>query len=219
VSAQNQQWLNAVYQTLLHRPIDTAGLNEWGADLNSGTTPMQVVYDIEQTSEYETDQVQGAFQKLLGVPAPQAAVSYLVGLMQAGADFRVIEAIIVGTPQFYVQSGGTNNDVINAIYEDFLNRPVDQTSLTKWSALLNGGYTTTQVALGVLNSNEYVTDLVEQDYMTYLGMQPDTTSLGAFVSALMNNTMNNNTVVATILGSPAWQTLSASMTFSTSTTS
>jgi hypothetical protein len=209
ITPQTQQWLNAVYQTLLHRPIDSTGLNEWGADLNNGTTATQVVVDIEHTSEYQTQEVQSAWQKLLGGTAPQTAVEYLVGLMQAGVDFRVIEAIIVGTPQFYVQSGGTNEDFLNAIYQDFLNRPVDQASETAWSGLMNAGYTTTQVALGVLTSKEYLNDLVTQDYMTYMGTTPDSNSLGAFVAALANGTMNNDMVVASLLSSPEWMTASA----------
>lgn len=204
VSAQNQAWLNAVYEKLLGRSIDTTGLNEWGTDLNSGMTATQVVVDIEQTSEYETDQVQGAFQKLLGVAAPTSAVDYLVGLMQAGADFRTIEALIVGSTEFYVAAGGTNDGFLNTLYQDFLGRSVDQTSETKWSGLLNGGYTTTQVALGVLTSQEYVNDLVTQDYYTYMGVAPDSTSLGAYATALLNGTMNNNTVVASLLGSQEW---------------
>jgi len=206
VSSQDQAWLNAVYEKLLGRPIDPTGLNEWGADLNNGTSPTQVVLDIEHTTEYETDQVQAAFQKLLGVSAPQSAVDYLVGLMQAGADFRLIEAIIVGTPEFYLAAGGTNADFLNAIYEDFLNRPIDPTSEQQWSALMTAGYTPMQVALGVLTSKEYVTDMVTQDYMNYMGTAPDTNSLGAFVAALMDGTMNNDIVVATLLGSPEWIT-------------
>lgn len=209
VNPQTQQWLNSVYQTLLHRPIDSTGLNQWGTDLNNGMTPTQVVLGIEQTKEYQGIQVQAAWQKLLGGTAPSTAVDYLVGLMQAGADFRVIQAVIVGTPQFYVQSGGTNEAFLDAIYQDFLNRPIDQKSEVAWSGLMNAGYNTTQVALGVLTSSEYLNNLVTQDYMTYMGTTPDANSLGAYVAALANGTMNNNMVVASLLGSPEWMTASA----------
>ncbi len=203
-STANQQWLNQVYQTLLHRPIDSTGLNAWGADLNAGTSPTQVVYDIEQTSEYQTDEIEGAFQKLLGVAAPSSAVTYLVGLMQGGADFQTIEAIIVGSPEFYSAVGGTNATFLNTLYEDFLNRPVDQTSETAWNTLLKGGYKTTQVALGVLSSTEYLSELVNQDYQTYMGVAPDSTSLSAFVTALQQGTTTNDKVVASLLGSPEY---------------
>jgi len=204
VSTADQKWLNQVYVTLLHRPIDSTGLNEWGADLNAGTSPTQVVNDIEHTSEYQADEIQGAFEKLLGVAAPSSAVKYLVGLMQGGADFQTVEAMIVGTPEFYSAAGGTNEAFLNTLYEDFLNRPVDQTGEAAWSALMKAGYSTTQVALGVLSSTEYSTDLVNQDYQTYLGVAPNAASLSAFATALHQSTTTNDMVIASLLGSPEY---------------
>jgi hypothetical protein len=202
--ATYETYLNQIYETLLGRPIDAKGLAQWSSDLQSGMTPSQVVADIEQTTEYETDEVNAAFQQFFGVDAPSSATSYLVGLMQAGVDFRVVEAIIVGTPAFFSVSGGTNTAFLNAIYQDFLGRPIDSASLTQWSGLLNAGYNTTEVALGVLYSKEYLTDLVNQDYQTYFGVAPDANSLAAFVAELQAGSTNNATVVATILGSPGY---------------
>jgi hypothetical protein len=217
VSAQNQAWLEAVYKTLLHRDIDTQGLNQWGAALNSGQTPTQVVVDIEQTTEYETDQVQNAFQQYLGVAAPSTAVTYLVGLMQGGADYRVILSIIVGSTAFYAANGNSPQGFLNAVYEDFLNRPPDQQSLTAYTALLNSGYSPIAIVYGILSSPEYLNDLVTNDYMTYMGVQPDPNSLGAYTAALQNNTMNENMLVASLLGSGEWITMNSNSSNSNST--
>ncbi len=210
ISAQNKQWLEAVYKTLLHRDIDTQGLNQWGAALNSGSTPTQVVMGIEQTTEYETNQVQAAFQQYLGVAAPSSAVNYLVGLMQGGADYRVILSIIVGSPAFYAENGSSPQGFLNAVYEAFLDRQPDQTSLTAYSNLISTGYPLSQIVFGILSSPEYLNHLVINDYMTYMGVAPDQTSLGAYTAALQNNTMNENMLVASLLGSGAWRTLNSS---------
>ncbi len=209
VSAQNQAWLEAVYKTLLHRDIDTQGLNQWGAALNSGQTPTQVVLGIEQTTEYETDRVQAAFQQYLGVAAPSTAVSYLVGLMQAGVDYRVIQSIVIGSTAFYAANGNSPQGFLNAVYEDLLNRPPDQTSLTSYSNLIAAGFPLSEIVLGILSSPEYLNELVTNDYMTYMGVQPDQNSLGAYVAAMQNNTMNENMLVASLLGSGEWITLHA----------
>ena len=210
VSAQNQAWLEAVYKTLLHRDVDTQGLNEWGAALNSGSTATQIVMDIEQTTEYETDQVQAAFQQYLGVAAPSSAVSYLVGLMQAGVDYRVVQSIVIGSTAFYAANGNSPQGFLNAVYQDLLNRPPDQTSLTSYSNLIAAGFPLSEVVLGILSSPEYLNDLVTNDYMTYMGVQPDQNSLGAYVAAMQNGTMNENMLVASLLGSGEWITLHSS---------
>ncbi len=216
VSAQNQAWLEAVYKTLLHRDIDTQGLNQWGAALNSGQTPTQVVQDIEQTTEYETDEVQAAFQQYLGVAAPPTAVSYLVGLMQGGVDFRVVLSIIIGSPAFYAANGNSPQGFLNAVYEDLLNRQVDQTSLTSYSNLISAGFPLSEIVLGVLSSPEYLNNLVTNDYMTYMGVQPDQNSLAAYTTALQSGTMNENMLVASLLGSGEWITMNSNSSNSNS---
>jgi hypothetical protein len=196
----NQQWLNKVYEALLGRPIDASGLAYWSAALGS-ISPTQVVYDIEQTTEYRTNQIQAAYQNLLGVSAPPSALNYLLGLMQSGADLRTVEAVIAGSNAYYQASGGTSEGFLNGVYQYFLNRPLDATGQAQWGALLAAGYSPTQVVLGILNTPEYLTDLVKADYQAYLGRAADTTSLNAYVSALEGGTMNNATVIASLLAS------------------
>jgi hypothetical protein len=198
--SSNQQWLNQVYETLLHRAIDPSGLTYWSGVLAS-SSPTQVVYDIEQTIEYRTDEVEAAYQNLMGVDAPQSAVSYLVGLMGSGTDFRTVEAIIAGSNAYYQASGGTNTSFLNTVYQNFLNRPLDNTGQYQWGSLMAAGYSPTQVTLGIVNTQEYLTDLVQNDYKTYLGRAADTNSLNAYVSALMGGRMNNDLVVASLIGS------------------
>jgi hypothetical protein len=200
-TTQTAQWLNAVYEALLHRPVDATGLAEWGADLAAGTSPTQVVEGIEASTEFQTDEIQSAYQTLLGTSAPSSAVSYLLGVMQQGASFQNVEALIAGSNPFYVATGDTTQGFLNAVYEDFLGRPLDTTGQTEWGSLLAAGYTPTQVVLGIMSTQEYLTDLVEQDYQTYMGRQADPTSLAAYVSALSGGTMNNAMVVASLLGS------------------
>ncbi|HZV04229.1 MAG TPA: DUF4214 domain-containing protein [Gemmataceae bacterium] len=196
----NQQWLNQVYEDLLGRPIDASGLSYWSAAL-SNASPTQVVYDIEQTTEYRTNQIQAAYQNLLGVSAPSSAVNYLLGLMQSGADFRTVQAVIAGSNAFYQANGGTIQGFLSAVYQDFLNRPLDATGQAQWGALLAAGYNPTQVVLGILNTPEYLTNLVKADYQTYLGRAADTNSLNAYVSALEGGNMNNEMVIASLIAS------------------
>jgi hypothetical protein len=209
---QTQQWLNQVYEALLGRPIDPTGLAYWSNILAGGATPTAVVYDIEQTSAYQDREINNAFEKLLGVAAPTSALNYLQGLMSQGTSFRTIEAIIGGSSEFYQAAGGTNSTWLNAIYQDFLGVPaIDSATATasesSWLALLNAGYTPTQVLVDIMGTQQYLTDLVEQDYLTYFGQLADPTSLAAFVSALQGNTTSNAMIVASLLGSGTYQTL------------
>ncbi|MGH7172762.1 MAG: choice-of-anchor Q domain-containing protein [Gemmataceae bacterium] len=200
-----QQWLNDIYLLLLGRPIDSTGLTQWGSVLAS-TSRTQVVYDIETSSEGEDYQINQIFKNLFGVSAPTSALNYLQGLMSEGLTLQNIEAIVAGSTEFYAVAGGTNQDWLNAIYEDFLLIPSSDlntvsTSENTWLAQLNLGYTPTQVLTELMGTSEYETDMVDADYLTYLGRLPDVNSLNGFVSALQGGGTTNAQVIAELLGS------------------
>ncbi|MGH7223292.1 MAG: hypothetical protein ACRELF_08695, partial [Gemmataceae bacterium] len=194
-----------IYLLLLGRPIDSTGLTQWGSVLAS-TSRTQVVYDIETSSEGEDYQINQIFKNLFGVSAPTSALNYLQGLMSEGLTLQNIEAIVAGSTEFYAVAGGTNQDWLNAIYEDFLLIPSSDlntvsTSENTWLAQLNLGYTPTQVLTELMGTSEYETDMVDADYLTYLGRLPDVNSLNGFVSALQGGGTTNAQVIAELLGS------------------
>ncbi len=197
----NQIWLNQVYEALLGRPIDPSGLTYWSNVLSSASRT-QVAFLIEQTSAYRTVEIQNAFQKLLGRAVDSNSLNYFLGLMSQGTNIQTVDAIIAGSSEFYqTTGGGTNTGFLNALYENFLNRPVDAAGLAVWGGALASGQSTTQVALGIIGTQEFMTDMVQQDYQTYLQRAADPTSLSAFVSDLTGGSMNNDAIVATLLGS------------------
>jgi hypothetical protein len=201
----NQIWLNQVYEALLGRSIDPTGLAYW-SNVLSGASRTQVAYLIEQTSAYRTVEIQNAFQKLLGRAADTNSLNYFLGLMSQGTTIQTVEAIIAGSAEFYQNSGGTNIGFLSALYQDFLNRPLDAAGMAVWGGALTSGQSTTQVAQGIIGTQEYANDLVEQDYLTYLQRPADPTSLNAFVSALSSGQTNNDMIVATLLGSGEYGT-------------
>ncbi|HTU21448.1 MAG TPA: Ig-like domain-containing protein [Gemmataceae bacterium] len=201
-----QQWLNDVYMKLLGRPIDSTGLTQWGNDLAGGQSKTQVAYDIETSNEAEDYQINALFKDLFGVSAPSTALDYLQGLMSDGLTLQNIEAIVAGSTEYYAAAGGTNQDWLNAVYENFLLIPANDlatvsTSENTWLAMLNAGYTPTQVLTDIMDTEEYQTVMVTADYLTYLGVEPDSTSLSSFVSQLQSNNTTNAQIIATLLGS------------------
>ena len=60
-----------------------------------------------------------------------------------------------------------------------------------------------------MGTAEYLTDLVEEDYLAYFGRLADPTSLSAFVSSLQGGNTNNDMIVASLLGSGEYMTLTS----------
>jgi hypothetical protein len=205
-----QQWLNDLYEMFLGGPIDSAGLTYWSGVLGS-SSKTQVAYDIETSSSADDYQINLLFKELLGVSAPSSALSYLQGLMSGGTSLQTVAAIIGGSSEYYTIAGGTNQDWLNAVYEVFLGVSSNDlstvsSSQSSWLALLNAGETPTQVLMQIMATSEYQTNLVTADYLTYLGREPDSTSLSAFVSQLQSGNTNNAQIIAELIASSEFQT-------------
>ena len=117
----------------------------------------------------------------------------------AGTSFALARYWGDNSPPAYALA--TANAVyVNLLYQQLLGRPVDQPGLSGWVAWLAQGAARSQVALGIEQSPEYRTRLVDGFYSTLLGRPADPAGQAGFVSALGAG-MTVEQVQAIILGS------------------
>src|SRR5207245_4564973 len=115
----------------------------------------QLILDFEASPEYQTDVVEGLYQRFLGRAADPLGLSTWVGFLADGGTMVQLEAMILGSPEYFnVHGGGTNAGFINAIYHDALGRSPDPGGALFYSELLANGSSPVAVAQAVLNSSE-----------------------------------------------------------------
>jgi hypothetical protein len=88
---------------------------------------------------------------------------------------------------FCTQAGATTigqaDLFINAVYLDLLNRPADSAAYTAFAApIANGTITDTQMAMDVLISAEYRTDLITSYYQSYLSRSPQPMDINTWLN-------------------------------------
>jgi hypothetical protein len=76
------------------------------------------------------------------------------------------------------------SNFVTGLYYDLLHRQPQQAEVTGWTSALYGGVSREQIILGFLGSTEYRTDLLREDYQTFLNRDPDTGGLQALLQAL-----------------------------------
>jgi hypothetical protein len=201
----NQAFVCVVYEDLLSRAPDAAGLASWTSALAGGTSQSQVAYGIASSNEYRTDLVQGYYERFLNRAGDPAGVSSWVAAMGSGwTDEQVISGI-VGSAEFYTAAGSTTNGFISAVYEDLLGRSPDSAGLANWSSALAGGTSQSQVAYGIASSNEYRTDLVQGYYEHFLNRAADSAGVSSWVAA-MGSGWTDEQVISGIVGSAEFYT-------------
>ncbi len=159
----NQLFITNVYQQLLHRAPDPAGLAHWAGQLDSGVSPSAVVQEIEQAplNEYPTDVVTALFQHYLRRAPDAVGLNIWVNQLVGGASIESVTASIVGSPEYFAHQGSTNAGFVNGLYSDVLGRPADAGGQALWVGFLNGGGSRNQAALAFQSTTEYWTDLLK----------------------------------------------------------
>jgi uncharacterized delta-60 repeat protein len=93
-----------------------------------------------------------------------------------------------------------NQAFIMQAYLDLLGRAVDPAGLASWTAFLNAGGTTQQVAMAIENSQEYRQLVVQQLYSQYLHRAADPSGLANYTAFLAAGGTNEQ-IAAALLGS------------------
>ena len=203
---QEQNFINAVYLDLLNRPADAPALAQAGALVAGTLTGQQFAQSVLVTAEYRTDLISSYYNSYLGRAVDTPALNAFVSFLSSGGTDQGVQSNILGSPEFFSRSLGTNVGFIGALYADLLNRAPSGPELSGWQNALGSGTTRTQVASSVLGSSEYDTDLVTSYYSLLLRRSPDSPGLNAFVNLLQAGG-TNEIVIANIVGSAEFFTL------------
>jgi hypothetical protein len=76
------------------------------------------------------------------------------------------------------------SNFVSGLYFDLLQRQPQQAEVDGWTSALYAGVSPAQVVLSFLNSTEYRTNLIREDYQTFLGRDADPGGLQAMLQAL-----------------------------------
>jgi hypothetical protein len=94
-------FVTALYQNILGRAPDAAGVSYWTTYLNGGAARSSLASLIVTSAEADTDIVQADYELYLHRPADPAGLSAFVGAMEQGVTEEVIVAEIVGSSEYF----------------------------------------------------------------------------------------------------------------------
>jgi hypothetical protein len=148
-----------------------------------------VALGIEQSSEAHGVFVDNLYLQLLGRAAGTSEQQSWVNAMLQGATEEQIEAGILASTEFAAHGQATSDQqFIQALYQDLLNRTASNQEVQGWMHVLATAGRS-GVALDVLQSREYRTDVVTALYSTLLHRNPDSAGLNFWVS--LNGSLEN----------------------------
>jgi hypothetical protein len=217
VGGTDQGFLNQLYPDVLGRGIDTAGQIYFTGLLSQAEQQARVSSAnlIDHSPEYYSNLVfnastnTGYYETYLRRAANSGEESFWINQLQSGMTDETMIASLVGSPEYYndpkvittdVPNGtdGTDATWVKAIFNDLLNRSVTSSEAMYFQGELSNGKSRLAVALEILGTTEYKTNLVNSFYQKYLGRSADQGGLSYFVNALKNGLTDEAMITALV---------------------
>jgi hypothetical protein len=144
----NQRFVFHLYMDLLGRQPSTAEVNFFGTSLDQGLlTREQLAQSFLSSPEFFTHQVDQLYVRLLGRHADPAALASGAGFLAAGGHIDQLEAVLLGSDEYFHLHGGTNAGFLAGLEADVLGGAGD---LSPFQAELAAGTPRLVVAQRVL---------------------------------------------------------------------
>ncbi|MEB2869664.1 DUF4214 domain-containing protein [Pseudomonas rhizosphaerae] len=157
--ARTDDYINTLYTTLLNRPADEAGSDNWVSVLANGGSLADVAAGIAGSAEAQAfDQsnktfVSELYSDILGREADEAGLQDWVSQLFNGTSRGEVAANIVGSAEGVAK---VNGDFIDSLYSNALDRTADADGKANWLAVLADGGTQADVAIGIVGSQEAI---------------------------------------------------------------
>jgi uncharacterized repeat protein (TIGR03803 family) len=168
VLSANQAYIAAVFRDVLRRQVDSDGLQFFTGLLDHGTARSAVVGLVNHSAEYFGQIIQAAYSVYLGRSAEQAAVKFWSKQLIGAITDVQFAASVLGTPEAFAHAGGTTKHLIDALYQQLLGRPAEPAGESFWLGQFASGSRADAIAFSFATSNEFNTNLIDQDFMYLL---------------------------------------------------
>ena len=97
-------FVSALYEDLLNRPVDPAGLATFTGQLATGAARSDVAEELLTSAEYRSDLIASYYQTYLGRPADSGGIATFLAQFAQGASSDAVQADLLSSGEFYAKS-------------------------------------------------------------------------------------------------------------------
>jgi hypothetical protein len=176
-------FINGVYQDMLGRIAETAGLAYWMNMLLMGSSRSEVAQGIWDSPEHLGLVVDQLYLTLLHRPADADGQAYWMNALLSGESEAAVEAGFLSSAEYQTEHAA-DAAFVAGLYQDVLGRAADSTGQAFWMGQLQGGVSRQQVIAGFLTSQEALSRVINGYYAAYLLRAPDAVGRQFFLNQL-----------------------------------
>jgi|GEM_PF-5330799 len=193
-------YVTSLYENVLERAPDPAGLNVWLQALNGGLPRSTVAEDFWESPEHRGIEVDQFYATFLHRPADSAGRAVWVNALVNGVSEAQVAINFLTSPEYTAKHADTASYVAG-LYTDIFARTADSAGQSYWTSIIqSGARSRAEVAFYFLSSTESYLHAVDQYYETYLGRAPSSQEEQTYLPLLINGT-TPGTITAIFLSS------------------
>jgi hypothetical protein len=129
-------WITSMYEKLLGRDPDQAGLTAWLNALNNGVSPSAIALGFAASPEREGQRITADYEIYLGRAPEAGVVAIWVNAFTHGVTNEAVVAGFVGSAESFQQQFNNTVDWVYDAFQAILGRAPDGGGLAGWVAAL-----------------------------------------------------------------------------------
>ncbi|HEY1860343.1 MAG TPA: DUF4214 domain-containing protein [Gemmataceae bacterium] len=126
------QWVTGLYNDLLGRGSDSAGLNAWVNAVTTGVGRDQIGFAFAAGPEREGINITNDYVNFLKRSPETGAITFWRSFLAQGHNRNDVAIQILASNEFFNLRGGDASNFIIGVYQDILNRTPGTTEINGW---------------------------------------------------------------------------------------
>jgi hypothetical protein len=165
-------FIKALYVDFLDRLPSTNEIDGWGVSLSSGQKPTQISMGFVNSDEYRLIRIRAAYISILGREGEPAGVSNWLQAMKSGLiQTDDIERNFLASKEYYLNTGGTDESFIGALYTRLIGREATLNEIAGWAGELRSS-NRSKIISGIWFAPETAKNRISLMYQKYLNRTP-----------------------------------------------
>ncbi len=168
----DENHIRAVYQDLLGREAEPAGLEAWVHRMDRGLTRSRFAASIVDSAEYRRRLVRQAYEAYLGRAPDPAGLAFWSEQLRTQTLTRM-RSLILGSDEMYRRAGGTDEAFVAHVWDLVVDNALEPGEAAVFLQRLRDGHSRAAYAAGLLRRFEVLGATVFRIYETLLHRGPD----------------------------------------------
>jgi hypothetical protein len=186
LSDPNAAYIDGVYRSVLGRAADAASLTYWQGRLAQGASRSDVARGVWDSMEHRSSEIEQYYQTFLGRASDAVGKAFWLDAFNSWGTEENVIATFVTSNEYSSRLHPTDDDFVNALYQDIDVRAADPSGFATWTGLLQQGQSRLQVATAFINGQESSGELVDAYFAAFLHRSVDSAGRQSWLNTLTN---------------------------------